>query len=74
MSFYADYLTDFSCSSEIELVWSEDDKRDKELTWDEQQIPQLYTPINNMELLKNKRLVMIVWYMDVLTGSFTVIG
>lgn len=34
----------------------------------------LYTPVNNIELIKNKRLVIILWYLDELTNGYQVIG
>jgi len=34
----------------------------------------MFTPINNVEILQKKRLVMIVWYLDEYTQNFITIG
>jgi hypothetical protein len=38
-----------------------------ELTWTEKDIPKMFTPINSKDILQNKRLIMIVWYLDEFT-------
>ena len=40
------------------------DFRIRELCWAVDEIPDIYTPLNQLELLKNKRLIMLVWYID----------
>jgi len=73
ISFYADFINDLGLSSEISMNYSEDDNA-RELCWEESQIPVLHTPVNNLELLKNKRIVIIVWYLDEFTTGWEVAG
>lgn len=73
ISFYADFISEFSTSSQITVNFM-DEEFYQDLTWDESQIPKLYTPINNLEVLKNKRLIIILWYLDEFTGGFQVVG
>lgn len=61
-------------SSELSINYSEDENQQLELCWEEAQIPSLYTPVNTLELLKNKRIVIIVWYLDETTNGFEVMG
>ena len=40
-------------------------KKSYDFEWYKDEIPQcIYTPINNIELLKNKRLIILLWYAD----------
>lgn len=73
ISFYADFITEFSTSSQITVNFM-DEEYYQDLTWDESQVPKLFTPINNLEVLKNKRLIIILWYLDEFTGGFQVVG
>lgn len=54
--------------------FQEDDSKILDLVWDETQIPKLYTPVNNLKLLKSRRLVIIVWYHDVISNGMQVVG
>ncbi|CDW91774.1 endonuclease exonuclease phosphatase family protein [Stylonychia lemnae] len=59
ISFYADYLESFSSSSEFSLpnitaLYTN-------ITWSNQELPQLYTPINDLEIIKDKRLMILIW-------------
>ena len=74
ISFYADYISDFNPSTELTHDYQDDGDDIRELCWDDTQIPNLYTPINTLEVLRNKRLIIILWYMDELTGVQKVVG
>ena len=50
------------------------DGRIKELCWEMNEIPAMYTPVNQLELLKDKRLIMLLWYIDETMLSQTVVG
>lgn len=50
------------------------DGKIKELCWEQNQIPDIFTPINELELLKNKRLIILVWYIDETLLSQIVVG
>lgn len=45
-----------------------------ELSWIDLQIPLLHTPINQVELLRNKRLIILLWYLDEFTQGYQVAG
>ena len=46
----------------------------QELVWQENEMPAIYTPVNTLEALSNKRLLMIVWYADEFTKEQIVVG
>ena len=64
VSFYADYIEGNEYSQELSIPYSDSEECTKELCWDETQIPQMYTPINDIEILKTRRLIIILWYLD----------
>lgn len=37
-------------------------------------MPSLFTPVNSIEILRDCRLVLLVWYLDELTGQYIVVG
>lgn len=44
------------------------------MTWSSHNIPSIYTPVNTSDLLKNQRLVLLVWYLDEITAEQVRIG
>jgi hypothetical protein len=50
------------------------DGRIKELCWEQNEIPAIYTPVNSLDLLKDKRLIMLVWYIDETMVNQYVVG
>lgn len=66
ISFYADFISEFACTETVGQELFENDKIDV-LRWSNQtadMIPKIYTPINSLDLIRNQRLVVILWYLD----------
>ena len=74
VSFYGNFINDFACTNELTSTLSDFTDRIPDFTWDGKEIPEIYTPVNTISLLKNHRLIMIVWYLDESTGTQQTIG
>ena len=76
-SFYADFISDFSYSKELSPDvndFSGVNDHVKDLHWTANQIPKMYTPINSFDTLLNQRMVLIIWFIDELTGQYMTVG
>lgn len=58
-SFYADYLETFASSSEQRLDHVA--KFYETLEWSSAELPTLYTPVNDIEIMREKRLIVLLW-------------
>ena len=59
ISFYGDYLESLSSSSEMTIPSLT--SLYQEIEWKGKDIPRCFTPINEIEFLKNKRLTIVIW-------------
>lgn len=59
LSFYADYLETFASSSEFSL--DNVARLYSDIDWNHSELPTLYTPINDIDLIQDKRLTIIIW-------------
>lgn len=59
LSFYADFLESFVSSSEqtVQNVA----RLYNEISWQKGDLPSVYTPINDMELVSDKRIILLLW-------------
>lgn len=73
VSFYADFINEISQSSEISTVYYGEEMT-QELCWDINDIPLMFTPVNSQDLLQNRRLIALLWYIDEITQTHQVIG
>jgi hypothetical protein len=55
-------------------MWNESTQDLDDISYEEKMMPAIYTPINDIDLLRNKRLVLIIWYVDELVKEQKVIG
>ena len=53
VSFYGDFINEFGSSSELTQRWQTSSTDIDDLTWEEGGLPPIYTPINNLEILKH---------------------
>ena len=79
ISFYANHIdlsgkNDFASSAEIKHKFKFQGEEVQELSWEEKLIPEYYTPINQLETLKTKRMILIIWYCDEITKEQIVVG
>jgi hypothetical protein len=59
ISFYADYLEAFASSSEQTMFNSA--QFYENIKWEKAELPACFTAINQLELIKEKRLVILIW-------------
>ena len=77
ISFYSEYISDFESSNEITTRFMDGEQTPSsliELCWEEKEMPKMYTPINNVDILQNKRLILVLWYLDEFTQTYQTIG
>lgn len=71
---YANHINDFASSSEVSHKFKFQGEEVHDLSWDEKIIPEYYTPINQLEILKSKRMTLIIWYSDEICKDQIVVG
>lgn len=67
ISLFGKHIEGYASSSEISHKFKFQSEEVNDLSWDEKLIPEFYTPCNNLDILKNKRMVLIIWYSDEIT-------
>eukprot|EP00347_Sterkiella_histriomuscorum_P004413 403360556 len=67
ISFYADYLESFASSSEQSIVNIA--RFYNEIEWNHSELPTLYTPINDIDMIKDKRLTILLWVNNEITNQ-----
>lgn len=57
LSFYADHLESFVSSFEHSLQV----RSQQSITWSQQEIPQVFTAANSLDMISDKRLIILLW-------------
>ena len=74
ISIYAHHINDFASSSEVSHKYKFQGDEVREIIWDEKTIPEYYTPMNHLQILKSKRMTLIIWYCDEICKEQIVVG
>ena len=74
VSFFGTFFTEQPRTTEVTRKVSLMNEPFDDISWNKEQMPAIFTPVNTLETLADKRLLMIVWYADELTKEQVVVG